>query len=450
MIDLAAELSVIVARDDDGDVVSWPVAENLHRDGILDVSIAAGARRPRRSPTKRATTATAIAAALDYVGVLCVELFVARGRQAARQRDRAAAAQQRPLHDRRLRDVAVRAAGAHPGGAAAGRHAQHTPAVMLNLLGDLWFDSGGRRRRASPTGRACSRTRAPAASVRQARAAPRPQDGPRHVPRRDARRRARHGRRDQARPRHPRRRRVSDASAAGRRATARRRARARPDAAAAGPDVHAVPRRPRRRRRQGRGHRRGRLRARRSRQPPVATRIGHRVVRAINRNKRSRRHRSQVRRRARGVHGARKRRRRDRRRLPAGRRRGTRASTTKPCAPSIRRSSTARSRATARPVRAPQRCRTRHQLPRLRRARSTARASAAARRRLANLQIADLLGGAASAAIGILAALFGAHAQRPRTLRRRRDGGRRRSRTRSSCSARSRTTARSRRAARTS
>ena len=40
-------------------------------------------------------------------------------------------------------DVAVRAAGARAGRPAAGRHAQHTPAVMLNLLGDIWFASGG-------------------------------------------------------------------------------------------------------------------------------------------------------------------------------------------------------------------------------------------------------------------------------------------------------------------
>ena len=66
-----------------------------------------------------------VADKLDYRGVLCVEMFVLDRRRAPRQRDRAAAAQQRPLHDRRLRDVAVRAAGARARRPAARRHAQH-------------------------------------------------------------------------------------------------------------------------------------------------------------------------------------------------------------------------------------------------------------------------------------------------------------------------------------
>ena len=37
---------------------------------------------------------------------------------------------------------------------------QHSPAIMLNLLGDLWFDAGGARAR-RPTGPACWRCPAP-------------------------------------------------------------------------------------------------------------------------------------------------------------------------------------------------------------------------------------------------------------------------------------------------
>ena len=83
----------------------------------------AGARRRRARRRRRATSRPAIAATLDYRGVLCVEMFVDDGRRLARQRDRAAPAQQRPLHDRRLRDVAVRAAGARARRPAARRHA---------------------------------------------------------------------------------------------------------------------------------------------------------------------------------------------------------------------------------------------------------------------------------------------------------------------------------------
>ncbi|MGH8801378.1 MAG: ATP-grasp domain-containing protein, partial [Casimicrobiaceae bacterium] len=39
LIDLSCEISVVIARSDDGRTLGWPVAENLHRDGILDVSI---------------------------------------------------------------------------------------------------------------------------------------------------------------------------------------------------------------------------------------------------------------------------------------------------------------------------------------------------------------------------------------------------------------------------
>ena len=118
-------------------------------------------RSSRRACTDALTAearaiATAVAAKLDYRGVLCVEMFVTTGGQAARQRDRAAAAQQRPLHDRRLRDVAVRAAGARARRTAAGRHAAARARGDGEPAGrHLVRQSRGRRRRASPTGRAC-------------------------------------------------------------------------------------------------------------------------------------------------------------------------------------------------------------------------------------------------------------------------------------------------------
>ncbi len=116
LVPLACEVSVIVARNERGETATWPVAENRHRDGILDVSIVP-ARVAAAQADRAREVATAVAAALDYRGVLCVEMFVATDGRAARQRDRAAAAQQRPLHDRRVRHVAVRAAGARARGA---------------------------------------------------------------------------------------------------------------------------------------------------------------------------------------------------------------------------------------------------------------------------------------------------------------------------------------------
>lgn len=69
------ELSVLAVRGPDGDVRSWPVVENGHRDGILRVSRAPA---PDLDPGSEATAhgyARALLEELDYVGVLAVELF---------------------------------------------------------------------------------------------------------------------------------------------------------------------------------------------------------------------------------------------------------------------------------------------------------------------------------------------------------------------------------------
>ena len=76
-VDLACEVSVVVARDDGGATVTWPVSENRHRNGILDVSIVP-ARVDDTLAARARETATAIAAALDYRGVVCVEMFITR------------------------------------------------------------------------------------------------------------------------------------------------------------------------------------------------------------------------------------------------------------------------------------------------------------------------------------------------------------------------------------
>ncbi|MGH6742077.1 MAG: 5-(carboxyamino)imidazole ribonucleotide synthase [Bradyrhizobium sp.] len=69
------EISVIAARSADGEVECFDVTENEHRDHILKIS-----RAPAAIPDALALEARAIAAriatALDYVGVLAVEMFV--------------------------------------------------------------------------------------------------------------------------------------------------------------------------------------------------------------------------------------------------------------------------------------------------------------------------------------------------------------------------------------
>ncbi len=136
---LACEISVIVARNERGETSTWPVAENRHRDGILDVSIVP-ARVPAALADAARTVACGVARALDYRGVLCVELFVTkdgallvneiapRPHNSGHYTIDACVTSQFEQQARVLADLPL------------GDPAQHTPAVMVNLLGDIWFD----------------------------------------------------------------------------------------------------------------------------------------------------------------------------------------------------------------------------------------------------------------------------------------------------------------------
>jgi 5-(carboxyamino)imidazole ribonucleotide synthase len=141
LIDLQGELSVVVARDDGGQVATWPVAENRHRDGILDVSIVP-ARVDARLADEARTIATALAAALDYRGVLCVELFVGPGSAllvneiAPRPHNSGHYTIDACVTSQFEQQARILAA------LPMGDTSQHLPAVMLNLLGDLWYVHG--------------------------------------------------------------------------------------------------------------------------------------------------------------------------------------------------------------------------------------------------------------------------------------------------------------------
>jgi 5-(carboxyamino)imidazole ribonucleotide synthase len=74
-VSLACEVSVVAARGADGATRSFPVAENQHRDGILDVSIVP-ARVSAEVARSAEAAAQAVAVNLDYFGVLAVEFFV--------------------------------------------------------------------------------------------------------------------------------------------------------------------------------------------------------------------------------------------------------------------------------------------------------------------------------------------------------------------------------------
>ena len=149
-VTLALEISILVARSATGQSVVWPIAENSHRDGILDVSIV-----PARIPAVLEASARALGARvaerLNYVGVLCVEMFVtADGRLLVNE------IAPRPHNSGHWSiDAAVTSQFEQQcrvlAGLPLGDTSQHTPAVMVNLLGDIWYDSPvGAMRREPP------------------------------------------------------------------------------------------------------------------------------------------------------------------------------------------------------------------------------------------------------------------------------------------------------------
>jgi 5-(carboxyamino)imidazole ribonucleotide synthase len=138
---LAHEISVVVARAADGTVVHLPVQQNRHRDGILAVTIAGAPDVP--APTQRLAIeqATRLAASLAYVGVLCVEFFVLQdGRLVANEM--APRPHNSGHHSIDSCDVSQFALQVRClAGLPLTMPRQHSAAVMLNLLGDLWFDA---------------------------------------------------------------------------------------------------------------------------------------------------------------------------------------------------------------------------------------------------------------------------------------------------------------------
>jgi 5-(carboxyamino)imidazole ribonucleotide synthase len=76
------ELSIVGVRDGTGETRFWPVGENVHRDGILRVTRSPAVDAPQ---AEAEAICTALLDALDYVGVLAVELFEVGGRLLANE-----------------------------------------------------------------------------------------------------------------------------------------------------------------------------------------------------------------------------------------------------------------------------------------------------------------------------------------------------------------------------
>ena len=133
---LELEISVILARAADGHIEVFPVAENRHSRGILDVTIAP-ARIPDALAAEATMLASRLAGALDYVGVLAVEMFVVGGRLLVNE------IAPRPHNSGHYTIDACRTSQFEQQvrvlcGLPLGDPSLHTPAVMVNLLGDIW------------------------------------------------------------------------------------------------------------------------------------------------------------------------------------------------------------------------------------------------------------------------------------------------------------------------
>jgi 5-(carboxyamino)imidazole ribonucleotide synthase len=146
LLPLVDECSVIVARGWNGQTVHYPLQRNLHRDGILAVTEAFEGNLPYPGVNRALDAAKTIADELGYVGVLCVEFFVlADGSLVANEmapRPHNSGHHTVDSCDLSQFEAQVRTLAGLP--LVAPR--QHSAAVMLNLLGDLWFDGEGRAR----------------------------------------------------------------------------------------------------------------------------------------------------------------------------------------------------------------------------------------------------------------------------------------------------------------
>jgi len=143
---LRQEISVVVARGRDGALVNLPVQQNLHRGGILAVTQVPAPDVAPALALQAVEQAAKMAAALDYVGVLCVEFFVTEDGSAtgALVANEMAPRPHNSGHwsidgcDLSQFELQVRTLAGWP----LNPPRAHSAAVMLNLLGDLWSADG--------------------------------------------------------------------------------------------------------------------------------------------------------------------------------------------------------------------------------------------------------------------------------------------------------------------
>ena len=144
-LDLQAEISVVVARGHDGQCVYLPVQSNTHVDGILArTEVFEGNVEPALA-ARAVQAAQTIATDLGYVGVLCVEFFVVQTSAGLDLvvNEMAPRPHNSGHYSLEACDVSqfalqVRTMAALP----LVQPRLHSASVMLNLLGDVWLNTG--------------------------------------------------------------------------------------------------------------------------------------------------------------------------------------------------------------------------------------------------------------------------------------------------------------------
>ena len=138
MLPLKAEYSVIVARGHDGAMVYLPVQHNVHRDGILAMTQVWSGVCDSALEIQAINAAKSIAQELQYIGVLCVEFFVLEDNTLVvneiAPRPHNSGHYSLDACDFSQFELQLRCMAELP----LTQPRQHSPSVMLNLLGDIW------------------------------------------------------------------------------------------------------------------------------------------------------------------------------------------------------------------------------------------------------------------------------------------------------------------------
>ena len=139
LVPLLEEFSVVLARSEDGHIVHFAPQRNVHINGILAATYAHESDLKPSDVKELVDAAKAIANSLKYVGVLCVEFFLLQdGSLIVNEiapRPHNSGHYTLDACDVSQFELQVRAMCRLP----LLQPRQHSPAIMLNLLGDLWF-----------------------------------------------------------------------------------------------------------------------------------------------------------------------------------------------------------------------------------------------------------------------------------------------------------------------